>query len=204
MRAQTNKERAMRKRITKKAFEIMSKKGIEQVSMREIAQSIGVTKPVLYYYFKNKEELCRHIILDVTKSFEQSLEQFYKRGAGIEELAGFAVDKQSKFLQQNPKMAKFMLHLLSYSLNHRVADRESEESKSRNKKIYEKLAAKAEKEKMLPKGSSGDLKHLLYALTAHILINMQKQELNFDADFGKRMVKIIFAGIRSYYKGNRK
>ena len=35
--------------------------GILAISMREIAQKVGVTKPVLYYYFKNKEDLSYEI-----------------------------------------------------------------------------------------------------------------------------------------------
>ena len=39
----------MRAKIKKAAFALMADRGIDQVSMREIAEKVKVTKPVLYY-----------------------------------------------------------------------------------------------------------------------------------------------------------
>ena len=58
----SERENHMRAAIKKAAFHLMAEKGLDKVSMREIAEKVNVTKPVLYYYFKNKEDLCRSII----------------------------------------------------------------------------------------------------------------------------------------------
>lgn len=50
--------------IMQQAFRLMAKKGIKEISMREIADACGVTKPVLYYYFKDKEDLCFKLITE--------------------------------------------------------------------------------------------------------------------------------------------
>ena len=47
----------MKLKILKKAFDLMGKKSIKEVSMREIASVCNVTKPALYYYFKDKDEI---------------------------------------------------------------------------------------------------------------------------------------------------
>ena len=57
MKDKTN-EISMKKKIKNKAFALMAKKGLKDISMREIAEACGVTKPVLYYYIKDKEDLC--------------------------------------------------------------------------------------------------------------------------------------------------
>ena len=63
------RETRMRDAIKKAAFSLMAEKGLDKVSMREIAEKVNVTKPVLYYYFKNKEDLCDSIIKDHEKAF---------------------------------------------------------------------------------------------------------------------------------------
>jgi AcrR family transcriptional regulator len=43
--------------------------------MREIAEAARITKPVIYYYFKNKEQLCHHIISSGLDEFHQILKR---------------------------------------------------------------------------------------------------------------------------------
>jgi TetR/AcrR family transcriptional regulator len=45
------------KRLLSAAREIFARKGYSGTSVREIVAAAGVTKPVLYYYFRNKEGL---------------------------------------------------------------------------------------------------------------------------------------------------
>ena len=47
-------------RLQKSALNLFAQKGYDAASIREIIEDAGVTRPVLYYYFKNKEDLfCR-------------------------------------------------------------------------------------------------------------------------------------------------
>jgi len=48
------------RKLLESALALFSEKGYEGTSIREIIERAGVTRPVLYYYFKNKEDLfCR-------------------------------------------------------------------------------------------------------------------------------------------------
>ncbi len=44
------------------ALRLFSDKGYEGTSIREIIEGAGVTRPVLYYYFRNKEDLFRRLV----------------------------------------------------------------------------------------------------------------------------------------------
>jgi AcrR family transcriptional regulator len=59
--------------IEKKAITILSEKGYDATSMREIAEASGITKPVIYYYFKSKENLCQYLIESCLDEFRQML-----------------------------------------------------------------------------------------------------------------------------------
>jgi AcrR family transcriptional regulator len=47
--------------IMTKALELFSAKGYEGVSVNELTEAAGITKPTLYYYFKSKEGLFEDI-----------------------------------------------------------------------------------------------------------------------------------------------
>lgn len=47
----------MRSRILARATELFVTNGYHALSMREIAEAVGISKPGLYYHFRNKEDL---------------------------------------------------------------------------------------------------------------------------------------------------
>ncbi|HXY37083.1 MAG TPA: TetR/AcrR family transcriptional regulator [Planctomycetaceae bacterium] len=48
--------------ILQAAVGLFARKGFEATSTREIVEAAGVTKPMLYYYFKSKEGLCEAVL----------------------------------------------------------------------------------------------------------------------------------------------
>lgn len=65
-------EQSAKERIIASAVRLFCEKGYEATPVRAIVESAGVTKPVLYYYFENKEMLFRSI---VSEAMRESLEQ---------------------------------------------------------------------------------------------------------------------------------
>jgi len=57
----------VRRRIVDAGFEAMCEKGFAQTTMDDVADRLGVSKPALYRYFKNKEEL----IIESSKNFSK-------------------------------------------------------------------------------------------------------------------------------------
>jgi len=66
-----------RERLLKAAIELFSRKGYAATTTREIVATAGVTKPVLYYYFRNKEGIYLDLILKATNKFEAMLDAFH-------------------------------------------------------------------------------------------------------------------------------
>jgi AcrR family transcriptional regulator len=56
---------AQRERVLRASVEIFSRRGFRATSMNEIAAGVGLSKPTLYHYFRNKEELLVLIYRDV-------------------------------------------------------------------------------------------------------------------------------------------
>lgn len=51
------------------AMALFEKNGFRRTSMNEIAEACGVTKPTLYYYFRNKSHLLEILYEDITREF---------------------------------------------------------------------------------------------------------------------------------------
>jgi TetR/AcrR family transcriptional regulator len=60
-------DQSARCRLLKAASEVFARKGYAATSVREIVEHAGVTKPVLYYHFGNKEGLLLAIVEEAFK-----------------------------------------------------------------------------------------------------------------------------------------
>ncbi len=63
----------MRQRIIEAAFRVFVRKGFKGTSNREIAQEAGISPGLIYWYFRNKEDLFRAVV--EAKSFALSLQR---------------------------------------------------------------------------------------------------------------------------------
>ena len=67
-----SREPNARERLLETAIGIFAEKGYAGTSVREIVEQAGVSKPVLYYYFKSKEGLFL-AILDMAENLQKDL-----------------------------------------------------------------------------------------------------------------------------------
>ncbi len=64
-----------RQRLLDAALQLFSSKGYAATSVRELVETAGVTKPVLYYYFSNKEGLYLTLMQEGLGDFYQAAQQ---------------------------------------------------------------------------------------------------------------------------------
>ena len=62
-------------RILLDGWELFQQKGYRGVSVDEICLRCGITKPTLYYYFKDKENLFVEVLLRRLRGFHEIIEQ---------------------------------------------------------------------------------------------------------------------------------
>jgi AcrR family transcriptional regulator len=63
-------------RIRSAALELIALKGVHQVSLREIAERVGITKPALYYHFTSREDLVRSLVQPLIDDVAATLAAF--------------------------------------------------------------------------------------------------------------------------------
>jgi TetR/AcrR family transcriptional regulator len=90
-----------KKRLLKAAISLFTRRGYASTSVREIVEAAGVTKPVLYYYFRNKEAIYLQILQEALDEFKRFLEA-PRPGKRVEErLKRFVLETNELF---NEKM----------------------------------------------------------------------------------------------------
>jgi AcrR family transcriptional regulator len=83
-------------KILKTAVRLFSEKGFHGTSMRDIAADAQCSLPMLYYYYKDKEELFYEIAYNEFVALIERLNKEVKRGATIEETYFEAIKQRKK------------------------------------------------------------------------------------------------------------
>lgn len=94
------------------ALALFCERGYRGASIREIIERAGVTRPVLYYYFKNKEDLFCRLVESSFADLESDLDQIiHKPGAcclKLKALMGMTFSRA----ERAPEMVRLLLQAL--------------------------------------------------------------------------------------------
>jgi TetR/AcrR family transcriptional regulator len=94
------------------AMKLFSEKGYAGCSIREICQAAGVTKPVLYYHFKNKERLYRELMLDIFGNTRKNLLRLEKSEGSIRERLAQFVASEYGDTRRDPACIRLVFRMM--------------------------------------------------------------------------------------------
>ena len=94
------------------AAELFIAKGIEPVTMGQIAKAARITRATIYKYFANKEEIAHAIFQTITQSWRDRNERevYGVQGSGYIRLQTFT-ESLFNYLFQNPREASFVAEI---------------------------------------------------------------------------------------------
>jgi TetR/AcrR family transcriptional regulator len=97
---QSFEDHSARDRVLKAAIHLFTQRGYAATTVREIVEAAGVTKPILYYYFGNKEGIYLEILKGVTKVYHEILEKGLRyEGSPSKKIRDFGRDCYRNFQQ---------------------------------------------------------------------------------------------------------
>jgi AcrR family transcriptional regulator len=102
-----------RERLLETATELFSEKGYAGTSVREIVDRAGVSKPVLYYYFKSKEGLFYAILEWAADVQQEILDEIFATSGTVLDRFIFFYRRVYEGVQQYQDLYK-MIHGLIY------------------------------------------------------------------------------------------
>lgn len=92
------------------AMECFLEKGYHAASIDDIARKAGVSKGLLYNYYKGKEDLLAEIVRARVDEIAGVMEAAFALGSPREQLLGI-IDGALDHIARNPKAYRFFLHL---------------------------------------------------------------------------------------------
>ncbi len=102
-------------RIFLTAAELFADHGFDKVSIRQICEAVGIRKPTLYYYFKDKETLLLEMI-NFSKQIGDQIyeEQVEKPKNFLDKIRGLIFGRKI-FIEKYPQFFRFhaMIHLFA-------------------------------------------------------------------------------------------
>lgn len=106
-------DQSARLRVLAAATRIFTQKGYAATSVREIVEAAGVTKPILYYYFGNKEGIYLEILEDVSHKYNQLMEDGLRfEGSAHENILKFGSLFYRAFAEHLPEAR--LIHSIFY------------------------------------------------------------------------------------------
>lgn len=107
----------LRTRIASAAQELFLEGGVEAVSMRKVAELVGVTAPAIYRHFKDKDELLNEIILSGLGILEGYLRPAFDAPTPEARLVRL-IDRYLDFALEQPKYFDFAFLVPSRTVSH--------------------------------------------------------------------------------------
>ncbi len=106
------KNTSAKEKVIRAAISVFSEKGYSASSVREIVAKAGVTKPVLYYYFKNKEGLFKAILNLAAEMQEELLKEALQKDGTVLEKLYYLFDLVYEGIKQFPEMFSLIHNLI--------------------------------------------------------------------------------------------
>ena len=171
----------MRTKILKTTFNLMGKKSVKDVSMQEIATACNITKPSLYYYFKDKDELCYTIIRYVLDEQNKRMKKYFEQKLSLKDIL---VDIfQNTYNAKTKKMLEFFLHMVNYVKGVPALEKKFKPLKEENDKLVKDLFEREAKNKNIAQNNVELACYLFEACLHHIvfapikLINLEPKNI---------------------------
>ena len=98
-----SKKEALRRNVLEAASRLFAQRGFGGTNLQDIAESLGISRPALYYYFKSKEDILTSLVEEVTVfSGHQATELASKTDFNPSETLRQMVFNHAKWLLEHP------------------------------------------------------------------------------------------------------
>ena len=93
-----------KEKIIKAAIKVFSAEGYDRASMDEIARVARLTKPMIYYHFKNKKDLYLYLLESHVERFYSRLQDILTAPRDHLQILSMLIDYYDESFHTNPEM----------------------------------------------------------------------------------------------------
>jgi AcrR family transcriptional regulator len=107
------KDTSTEDRILEAAKEVFMKYGLYGARMQDIADTAGINKALLHYYFRNKEKMFDKVFENALQKYFEQMDVFGDTTLPIKERIFRYIDNIVTFLSEYPQMTMFIIKEIS-------------------------------------------------------------------------------------------
>ena len=93
-----------KEKIIRAAIKVFAAKGYDGTSMDEIARTARLTKPMIYYHFKNKKDLYLYLLESHSERFYNRLKDILTAPRGHLQILSMLIDFYNESFRTNAEM----------------------------------------------------------------------------------------------------
>ena len=194
---------SVRHRLLAVATDLFTRKGYAATTVREIVGAAGVTKPVLYYYFRNKEGIYLELMQEAFSRLEELIAGSEgDRGSASQKLLRLC-DRLYTLFMENVKVARVM-YSIYYGPQQGAPFFDFDSYHLKFKEAVRRIIQEGIRKGEFRKGNPEDMTWaILGAINVAIEVHLGHIELELGREGLARVLRLIFQGI-SAEKGRRK
>lgn len=182
------KKKHLRDELLRSALKLFEDRGVERVSVDDIAKEAGVAKGTFYLYFKSKDEIFREVIKTGMKDYANMVKAVVEStGDRLEQLSNM-LETQLKFFDSHRSMIHFLISL---------RNRESLLFPEKLKKAFRKRALEGIEDILKTKNFQSPQKAGIYASAIYGML----LELMFEANASGRPFASILPSVMEIVRG---
>ncbi|MBI2424446.1 MAG: TetR/AcrR family transcriptional regulator [Candidatus Hydrogenedentes bacterium] len=181
-------------KLLESALQLFSEKGYEGTSIREIIEGAGVTRPVLYYYFENKEDLFKRLVQSRFSSVVAQIEEVIRQTQSCRERLIGAICQSFLLSEEHPEALRLILQVFFSPPQQGPSLDKNQMMRQRFRLIEHIMRDGLENEEL----SGGDAQSLalvfLGIMDMHAMAKSNRPETRLTQELGVSLVDFFLAG----------
>jgi AcrR family transcriptional regulator len=190
----TRDEQSAKMSLLTAGITLFAEKGYASTAVREIAAHAGVTKPVLYYYFQNKEGLFRAILDAAAKKQEDLLKEVLGMTGTVLERVSFLYRRIYEELAENRDLFR-MIHNLIFGPPQGVPAYDTEIYHKRMLNAVEVIYQEGMERGEVAEIDPHEAAMMVVGLTDYCFHLGYLHPKNMDKGLAERLIELAFRGL---------
>ncbi len=188
-------EGQLRERLMEAALLLFTRRGYSATTVRELVEAAGVTKPVLYYYFGNKEGLFLELMRTHFGRLEAVVDVYRKGQGSVRKRITAMLDKGFVHVRQDLDFIRLM-HAVYYGPPGDAPHFDFDAYHQRYHDLIARLMKEGIKRGEFRPGNAGDMAWIIIG-TMEIAIEDQicKPASRIDGETLTRLLNLVFDGL---------
>ncbi len=194
----------VRLRLLASATELFNRKGYAATTVREIVSAAGVTKPVLYYYFRNKEGIFIDLMREALSAFDVLLDAAGRDGGSARDRLKALAERTLGLFDAHIDVAR-LIYSIYYGPPQGAPMFDMDAYHTRFQEVVLRIVEDGLRRGEFRKGNAEDMAWaIIGAVNMAMELHLCHPERPFGPDALERVLNIVFAGMTPDGPGRRR